>query len=528
MRSVNCVRMAKKLIIGSRGSDLALWQANLVCNELSERGTEAEIKVIRTQGDKEQDLSFDKMEGKDFFTKEIEEALLNKDIDMAVHSQKDLETTQPKGLKIAVVSHRGDPRDMLLIAKGAVDIKRKFSLKESAVVGTSSARRKCRMASFRPDVVLKDLRGNVTTRIEKLRNGKYDAILIAKAGVSRLDLDVNDLHVEDLGPREFIPAPAQGVLAIQIREKDRELNELLAPMGHKLVDQCVKVERGILEKFHGGCQLPLGVFCTLEQDEETFKVWASKANSVDESPILMYGEGKQPEVLIEQVVNGIKNVQPRSIFITRDLKETDLLFRLLAEAGYTVHGRSLIQTTRVEIGEVPKTKWIFFSSKNGVTHFFEQDPEVGNAKYGVIGKGTAEALRKYGKRPDFIGYSSDTKLTAKQFGSVIGRASILFPSARGSVRTVQNQLYDPEQAKDIVVYETRFNNQERVPQTDIVLFTSPSNVGAFFARNKLKKQQHIIALGETTGNALKLKGYENFLLPDAFDPTGMARAVFRI
>jgi hydroxymethylbilane synthase len=157
----------KKIIIGTRGSELALWQANYTKELLEEKGCEVEIKIIQTSGDKTQDwnTSFDKLEGKGFFTKELEEALLRKEIDLAVHSHKDLPTVNPEGLIIAGVSKRKDPSELLLIKKSAVDKDQKFSLKKSALVGTSSARRKSQLLAFRPDVKVTDLRGNVPTRI---------------------------------------------------------------------------------------------------------------------------------------------------------------------------------------------------------------------------------------------------------------------------------------------------------------------------------------------------------------------------
>ena len=210
----------KKVIIGSRGSDLALWQAHFVKGELEKLNCTVEINIITTQGDRIQDLSFDKLEGKGFFTKEIEEALLNKTIDLAVHSHKDLETNPPAGLSIACVSERANPADLLLIRNSSVDTTQKWGLKIDAVVGTSSARRKAQMAHFRNDVTLKDLRGNVPTRIQKLRDGGYDAILLAKAGIDRLGLDLSEFHCVTLDPTEFVPAPAQGVLGLQIRSED--------------------------------------------------------------------------------------------------------------------------------------------------------------------------------------------------------------------------------------------------------------------------------------------------------------------
>ncbi|MDP5012045.1 MAG: hydroxymethylbilane synthase [Crocinitomicaceae bacterium] len=254
--------------IGSRGSDLALWQAHHVKRQLEELGCTVDITIIKTQGDAIQHLSFDKLEGKGFFTKEIEQALLDKSVDLAVHSHKDLETSQPEGLVIACVSEREDPADLLLVAKTSVDMEQPWNLKLNAVVGTSSARRKSQVVRFRDDVEIKDLRGNVPTRIQKLRDGQYDGILLAKAGVDRLNIDLSEFHVFVMDPKEFVPAPAQGVLALQIRKEDTALFDLLQKMNHPEVQRRIAVERKVLNLMQGGCQLPLGVFC--DEDETIY------------------------------------------------------------------------------------------------------------------------------------------------------------------------------------------------------------------------------------------------------------------
>lgn len=251
----------KHIVIGSRGSDLALWQAHFVEAELKKLGCTVEITIIKTQGDAIQHLSFDKLEGKGFFTKEIEDALISESIDLAVHSHKDLETNPPAGLIISCVSYRANPADLLLIRKEAVSADALWQLKTQAIVGTSSARRKSQVLRERPDVELKDLRGNVPTRIDKLRQGQYDAILLAKAGVDRLNLDLSEFVEVVLSPTEFIPAPAQGVLGLQIREEDHELHEILQAMNHKDVQQRINIERAVLNQLQGGCQLPLGAYC---------------------------------------------------------------------------------------------------------------------------------------------------------------------------------------------------------------------------------------------------------------------------
>ena len=249
--------MERKIIIGSRGSDLAMWQANYVLRKVQKLGLTAEIKIITTQGDAVQDLSFDKLEGKGFFTKEIEEALLNKEIDLAVHSHKDLPTTSPEGLKIAAVSEREDAAELILIRKECVDNAQKYSFSKNAIVGTSSARRKSQLLAFRKDITIEDLRGNVPTRIQKLRDKNYDAIMLAAAGVERLRIDLSEFKVLRLDPKEFIPAPAQGVLGLQIREDDHELFEYIHKLNSEKVEDTIGIERKVLNLFDCGCSLPL-------------------------------------------------------------------------------------------------------------------------------------------------------------------------------------------------------------------------------------------------------------------------------
>ena len=250
------------LRIGTRGSALALWQADFLRDELARVGRESTREIIKTQGDRVQDLSFDKLEGKGFFTKELEDALLEGRVDVAVHSMKDLPTTGPEGLVLGGVSARANPVDLLLVrAECAVD-GRPWRLADDAVVGTSSVRRRTQLLDLRPGLTVRDLRGNVPTRIGKLRDGQYDAIVLAAAGIERLGLDLSDLHTAELHPREFVPAPAQGVLAYQCRADDTATRRLLARIHHAPTAACTNVERALLRSLDGGCQLPLGAHCT--------------------------------------------------------------------------------------------------------------------------------------------------------------------------------------------------------------------------------------------------------------------------
>lgn len=269
----------ERIIIGTRGSKLALWQAYHTKDRLEDMGVAVELKIIKTKGDLIQHLSFDKMEGKGFFTKEIESSLLAGEIDLAVHSMKDLPTTHPEGLRVVAVSYRENPSDTLLIQPDALDPSAPLRLKKEAVVGTSSARRKAQLLDFRPDLQIKDIRGNVPTRIQKLRDGNFDAIMLATAGLTRLELEVEpEFHRLEMNPKEFIPAPAQGVLAYQIREGDKATKYWVKQLHEDLVVRRTNVERKVLRLFDGGCQMPLGVYC--EQDKMgNYHVWAAKADA---------------------------------------------------------------------------------------------------------------------------------------------------------------------------------------------------------------------------------------------------------
>ena len=297
--------MKRAVKIGTRGSRLALWQANFVQASLRELGVEASLEIIKTKGDKIQHLSFDKIEGKGFFTKEIEDALLAGQIDMAVHSMKDLPTNQPDGLVITAVSERATPADWLIVHKERVDTGQILKVKEGGIVGTSSARRKAQMVHFRPDISLQDIRGNVPTRLKKLEDGQFDAILLAAAGLTRLEIDLSAFEVVKFNPREFIPAPAQGVLAYQCRKDDLEIRRLLRQIHHGPTASLTNVERKVLQLMDGGCHLPLGVYC--ERDKAgNYHVWGAMADGWDQ-PIRQFKLSSSTSYqLAEKVFEGLK------------------------------------------------------------------------------------------------------------------------------------------------------------------------------------------------------------------------------
>lgn len=522
--------MDRTLIIGTRGSDLALWQANFVKDRLAENGITAELKIIKTQGDRILNLSFDKLEGKGFFTKELEEELLAGTIDLAVHSHKDLPTENPPGLIIAAVSEREDPSELLLILKDCVDVRQKMSLKYGAIVGTSSNRRKAQLLAYRPDLEIQDLRGNVPTRIGKLRDEKYDAIMIAKAGVSRLGIDLSEFHTEELTPAELVPAPAQGVLAIQIRENDPELFNALQILHHPNVAEELAVERNVLKLFGGGCHLPLGCYC--RKDEGVYQVFTSKADTGEEFPDRLYIEAQTTDGLPEKVVAFFdKNRKlPQSLFISRELSEQSYFRRALEKHGVMIDARSLIRTVPVINKLDPfilrNLDWIFFSSKNAIEYFFQLNPQLpADVKFGVMGAGSEETLRLKGYFTTYTGVGIDTTEVAAEFAKLANGTTILFPGAEASMRSIQKGLSDDTKIIDLPVYETVLEENVEGTGADVLIFTSPSNVEAYFAENLLEPGQKVIAIGKSTGRKFDEMG-TSYTLPFSPDEVGLAEAVF--
>lgn len=255
----------RTIIVGSRRSKLALTQTNWVINQLKELGAPFDFKVeeIVTKGDKILDVTLSKVGGKGLFVKEIEQAMLDKKIDMAVHSMKDMPAVLPEGLVIGSVPEREDHRDVL-ISNGHISLEK---LKSGAVVGTSSLRRSAQLLARRPDLEIKWIRGNIDTRIAKLQTGEYDAIILAAAGLKRMGWAA-DTVTEFIDPDICIPAVGQGALSIECRGDDHELLEWLGKFTSSKTAAAVEAERTFLGKMEGGCQVPIAGFASVNEQEE--------------------------------------------------------------------------------------------------------------------------------------------------------------------------------------------------------------------------------------------------------------------
>lgn len=527
--------------IGTRGSDLALWQARLVRALLREKASlETDLVIIKTQGDKDQTATFEKMEGKGFFTKEIESALLDESVDLAVHSLKDLQTTMPPGLALGALLHRADRRDMILIRPEAADETRLLHVKPNARVGTTSARRVAQLRHLRPDLDVVPLRGNVPTRLRKLREGQFDAIMLASAGVDRLELPLDGLITHRLPEALFVPAPGQGALAIQIRDKDAQAALAASALNETPVRETVWLEREILRQLEGGCQLPLGTCADIT--EHGYRLRSFLGEEKGSARQIVVG-GKDRELIAAKTVTYLRG-EP-SVNLGSERRANVWITRALARAGEFVQacnsGRVDVAALPVFVavdagdGESQKTAmtglgsydWIIFTSQITVLQFANLMDEHGSAfspqnRLAAIGAKTARAMKEQGWKVDFVSDVPDARSLSEAFKAYLSdtsdsdsnsRPHILFPcSAKASHELESAAEKGGFDLDRLVCYDTIAHPDLKQsigaqPQPDIVVFTSPSAAEFLLAESSLDPETAVVSIGPATTEYLLSRGF---------------------
>ncbi|MDB5029578.1 uroporphyrinogen-III synthase, partial [Mucilaginibacter sp.] len=333
-------------------------------------------------------------------------------------------------------------------------------------------------------------------------------------------------------PNEIVPAPAQGVLAIQIRESDTELFGALQVLNHPDVAEELAVERTVLKLFGGGCHLPLGCYC--RREDGAFQVFTSKAETGEDFPDRLFLEVDKTDGLAEKVIAAFNPQRklPTSVFISREISEQSYFRKALEKHNIQIEGRSMIRTvpviTKLDSYILKQIDWIFFSSKNAVEYFFKLAPHLPkDVKFGVMGGGSEEMLRKKGHFAAFTGLGVDPEGVAAEFAKVANGTQVLFPGAEESLRSIQKGLSADTKVIDISVYETVLEDEVERSAAEVLVFTSPSNVDAYFADNLMDPYQKIIAIGKSTGKKFDEMGVK-YVLPFSPDEVGLAEAVFGI
>ena len=295
--------MISKLVIGTRGSKLALFQANLVKSklEIAYPKLNVVINIIKTKGDKILDIALSKIGDKGFFTKEIQDALCNEEVDIAVHSLKDLPTELPKGSQLGAILERANHRDVLV----SVDGKKLADFTSEDKIATSSLRRKSQLLQINKDVQVVEIRGNVDTRIRKMRNGHCQGMIMAAAGIERLGL--HNHIAEYLNENQMLTAPGQGAIAIEIRDGDNEILKILSVLNHTESVICVTAERSFLNRLEGGCQIPFAAHATIDGDILTIDGLVATLDGREMQRETIKGNSKDAIQLGIDLADSIKN-----------------------------------------------------------------------------------------------------------------------------------------------------------------------------------------------------------------------------
>lgn len=507
--------MKKRFVVGSRTSKLALWQTHRVIELLRETsdGVEFEVRRITTEGDKTLDKALPEIGGKGLFTEELEKALRRGEIDAAVHSLKDLPVEDMPGLTLGAVTERAEAGDCLVAREGwTLD-----TLPEGAVVGTSSVRRSAQLLAARPDLEVRSIRGNVETRIRKVLDGKYDATVMARAGLERLGLSE---HITDqLGLEVMVPAPGQGALAVQCRAGDGRVLAMLAAIDRPPVRAAVRAERVFLAELGGGCSAPVGAFARTERSAAPWRLTMTAVVGSRDGGRLIRLEtvGDDPESLgksmaREALQRGAGDILAagetpersplagRRVVVTRAREQSARFCSRLKAAGARAilvpvvkivpsTDQSVIDGVLESFG---RFDWAVFTSVNGVELWWnaleerELDRSVfSGVKVAAVGKATAQALDALGIPPDFVPERYTGAAVASGMTDVAGmRVCLLRARVAGDElpRVLRERGAD---VSDVPVYENvpqeigTSSAAELTRGVDVVTFTSGSTVTNF-------------------------------------------------
>jgi len=306
----------------------------------------------------------------------------------------------------------------------------------------------------------------------------------------------------------------------------------LQKINHAETVEQIAVERKVLNLFEGGCHMPLGCYCKKENGQ--YEVWTSKAETAEDFPDRLFLRVPSLEGVAERIVSRFAKDRkhPAKVFISREIGEHSYFRKALEKNNIEIEGRSLIRTFPIvnilDPFYLKNIDWIFFSSRNAVEYFFKLKPALSKKmKFGVVGRGSEDALRKYGELADYVGESGDIKEVADDFAALVSGQTVLFPRAQDSLLSIQKSLKEDTKIVDLPIYETVVEDDIDRTSADVLIFTSPSNVDAYFADNLLEPGQQVIAIGNSTGKKFDEMGV-TYSLPYSPDEIGLSEAVFGI
>ncbi len=541
-----------KIVVGTRGSALAQWQTNHVIAALERLvpNLQIETRIIKTSGDQDQTRSLAELGGLGVFTKEIENALLAHEIDLAVHSLKDLPTETTEGLTLAAISARADPRDCI-VSRHRVGL---MQLPRGARVGTASARRSAQVLALRPDVQIVPLRGNVDTRLRKAQTDAYDAIVIAAAGALRLG---RASEITEYLPLDtFLPDPGQGALALEIRADAVELASLVSQLDHAPTRAAVMAERACLRALGGGCRMPIGAHAEMCDGELHLRALIASDDGTRITRGDMRGDRTRAEELGTELAQrlsrgavGTKPVAPlrgRKFLITRAREQAaGLADKIRARGGEPIEFPTIdfaplddFAALDAALARVREFDWVIFTSANGVRavadrlHALGQSPTgLASAKVAAIGPATAHALGELGVRVDFV----PTKFLGEQIAVELpierGQRALLLRADIASAALARGLEARRVAVTDVDAYRTIApkNPMNELPRVDAVTFTSSSTVRNLVAlvngaRDNLTNAA-VFCIGPVTAQTARALGLRVDAVADEHTVDGLVRAM---
>lgn len=542
----------KQLIVGARGSELSLVQADIIKTKLQEFFSELSIiiKIVKTTGDKNMDpIPLDSV-GKGWFTKELDRALLDGSIDMAVHSLKDLPEELPEELIIAAIPQREDAREAFVSSQNIPFLK----LKKGAIIGTDSTRRKVQIMHKRKDITVKSIRGNVNTRLKKLADGEYDGVFLAVAGIKRLGKE--SVITEYFDTDDMIPSPGQGALAVVIKKENKELFKKLQKLSHEDTVIAVKAERAFSKVFGGGCKTPVGAYAQIKNKKIHLRGFVGSLYKNEVHKALLTGKSDNPEAIGEELANEFINKgytideRPQFVVITRPQNATIKMQKQIESLGLQTYfypsiaitKDTLTKNSQHNLSRIDSFDWIVFTSQNGVRFFIEDLTKLGisleslkNKKIAAVGKKTAEVLMKYHLQVDFVPTKFTTETLALEFPEAAGK-KIFMARANLASSTLKEKLEERGAiVTDIAIYKTSYlenNNPEfdmlvQNRQIYCITFTSPSTVTGFLNNIKTSSIRNevfnlkVLSIGPVTTKALQQEGFKNIITADMYTINGM-------
>ncbi len=529
--------------IATRGSRLAINQSGMIRDLLREKvGLECELEIVKTRGDIIKDTPLSQVSGAGFFTKEIERALLDGRTDIAVHSLKDLPIEQPNQLIVAAMPERENPSEVVITLPENIDDTKPLALKQGLSIGTSAIRRQAQIRSIRPDLEVRELRGNVTTRMEKVRSGEYDAVIIAQAGLLRVGVFPEGLEVRALKHEDFVPAPAQGVLAVETRSDD-PIREKVARIDHPLTRQLAMAERSLLLLCGGGCHLPLGANIKKQDDVYTINVfWSYRLPNGLEKSLKFTHENNDIDQLVEEsyikikqahlsdLINFFGKNKKRSLKLlaTRPQEKCSELADHLKNRSVEVIPYPVLRITEAYDEDKLKRvadrldsyEYLIFSSANGVKIFaniledngYSADSLTG-IKKASVGEKTALAIKETFGDENIVVSDIATGEGLGQFLADRKTAKALFPCAHEAGDEMEKILRAAGWEIDrFEIYETHPEDAQNLPdidpqELDSILFTSALSVEYTLRNMKLPDDVVVLSIGPKTSARIEALGH---------------------